>query len=696
MEPTHTTDTTSPRIRTKITYYWSRWMKWETCESSCTKMFSKRIRRCIRGVQKFSSSNRKERIVDRSYCGGNGDEIGKVLDLKFCHFQECYRDQHMGKQRDDLCKKQFALKNFANSTVFLDVFDDCHLYCRSHYESRGFQRISLLPDGMKCLTKNSNLEGTCFQGKCTPVGCDGTIFNTFRTIINATSEYQIIKNYIGQPSTSTILAKPVLQPLLTLNKCNSCSNDGNDNDCYVTSNDIFTNIGNYEYKELLHLKPGITYAKIIKIKPYLQTFLALRTKTREIFNYDFNVAFSSEFYLNNTVINYWRRDYRNRRVKDVEYITIRGYTVEDIFIDILSYVKIDRVKVHYEIGNKITNIPVIELPFVNHNALWRTKNPNRHKLRQDHIITSDPSYKVPTTFSSTTTFSRDNITKPPKTTKMTSIEPLTTKEKIIYDGPIFQTTKKTELNKAIPLNLPLGRNLSITPCSARCGKGISIVFENDIATKYIPCNRIDCEPELLVGEWSSCSKHCGEGIIRRNISCKVITKYGSERYLPLNRCKGGNDVQSVQKCFRHCLEYRYVSNRKCDDECNRPFIQKHLQCYLLPMGVKSPMSYCRHLPRPKKSTLFTRCPCSKNVKTHFSLEKTRNMGDRCAHPIYGLHSSANKNIYSEIRQICSCSIGECERLDTLHLSSFTKTVKRRDCGSGDELLRRKIKTDRQT
>ncbi|KAJ6662769.1 hypothetical protein lerEdw1_010973 [Lerista edwardsae] len=53
-----------------------------------------------------------------------------------------------------------------------------------------------------------------------------------------------------------------------------------------------------------------------------------------------------------------------------------------------------------------------------------------------------------------------------------------------------------------------------------------------------PCAKIDCPPELVVGEWSKCSVSCGAGTQRRNPTCQKLTAKGQQVALNGAVCNG--------------------------------------------------------------------------------------------------------------------------------------------------------------
>ncbi|KFW10919.1 ADAMTS-like 3, partial [Eurypyga helias] len=63
-----------------------------------------------------------------------------------------------------------------------------------------------------------------------------------------------------------------------------------------------------------------------------------------------------------------------------------------------------------------------------------------------------------------------------------------------------------------------------------------------------PCAKVDCPPQLVVGEWSKCSVSCGAGIQRRKLACQTLTAKG--QYVTLNgsMCSGLSPPLLVRSC----------------------------------------------------------------------------------------------------------------------------------------------------
>ncbi|XP_028401263.1 A disintegrin and metalloproteinase with thrombospondin motifs 18-like [Dendronephthya gigantea] len=111
-------------------------------------------------------------------------------------------------------------------------------------------------------------------------------------------------------------------------------------------------------------------------------------------------------------------------------------------------------------------------------------------------------------------------------------------------------------------------------CSLSCGKGFqqrSVVCrqkmaENDwrtvsnetlcLETKPVVspternCNKINCPPEYVAGQWSKCSTTCSPGVMTRKLSCQRRTATGTTELLPELRCQeyGSMKLSTTQEC----------------------------------------------------------------------------------------------------------------------------------------------------
>ncbi|XP_066491516.1 ADAMTS-like protein 3 [Tiliqua scincoides] len=63
-----------------------------------------------------------------------------------------------------------------------------------------------------------------------------------------------------------------------------------------------------------------------------------------------------------------------------------------------------------------------------------------------------------------------------------------------------------------------------------------------------PCAKIDCLPELVVGEWSKCSVSCGAGTQRRNPICQKHTAKGQQVALNETECNGLSVPLLIRPC----------------------------------------------------------------------------------------------------------------------------------------------------
>ena len=141
------------------------------------------------------------------------------------------------------------------------------------------------------------------------------------------------------------------------------------------------------------------------------------------------------------------------------------------------------------------------------------------------------------------------------------------------------------------------------PCSATCGGGTQTRYrqclQEDRCTRELQetaaCYTGQC-PIMKAEQWSSCSKTCGVGVNRRNMTCVSPGDYGCP----------SKPVFEEKPCEQFCGRYRVVKS-PCDPKTCQ--ISLSLQC-LLKNGQPGHCRRCRsRLPKQTKKCFTGRCMC---------------------------------------------------------------------------------------
>uniref|UniRef100_A0A8C5S6P5 A disintegrin and metalloproteinase with thrombospondin motifs 18 n=1 Tax=Laticauda laticaudata TaxID=8630 RepID=A0A8C5S6P5_LATLA len=120
------------------------------------------------------------------------------------------------------------------------------------------------------------------------------------------------------------------------------------------------------------------------------------------------------------------------------------------------------------------------------------------------------------------------------------------------------------------------------------------------------CDNQDCPPEWNPGPWSQCSKTCGRGIMKRDVSCKSV---GTSilKIVPENLCNSGTKPEVQQTCvLGRCpknerLQWVISAWSECSSTCGLGIRRREMQCIEKSIGGKLitfPLRRCRNLKKP--------------------------------------------------------------------------------------------------
>ncbi|ETE66023.1 A disintegrin and metalloproteinase with thrombospondin motifs 18, partial [Ophiophagus hannah] len=158
------------------------------------------------------------------------------------------------------------------------------------------------------------------------------------------------------------------------------------------------------------------------------------------------------------------------------------------------------------------------------------------------------------------------------------------------------------------------------------------------------CNNQDCPPEWNPGPWSQCSKTCGRGIMKRDVSCKSV---GTSilKIVPESLCNSGTKPEVQQTCvLGRCpknerLQWVISAWSECSSTCGLGIRRREMQCIEKSIGGKLitfPLRRCRNLKKPS-----------------IDLEEVCHQGPCPMHPLYNRISGW----YSSPWQQCTVTCG---------------------------------------
>ncbi|XP_078379200.1 A disintegrin and metalloproteinase with thrombospondin motifs 6-like isoform X2 [Oculina patagonica] len=123
----------------------------------------------------------------------------------------------------------------------------------------------------------------------------------------------------------------------------------------------------------------------------------------------------------------------------------------------------------------------------------------------------------------------------------------------------------------------------------------------------MPCNTQACPAEWHLSGWSSCSKTCGRGVMKRKLSCRMkIRNPGDYKTVSGVRCKGPKPTVLQKACFKEACPAEWVPSPwgECSKTCGGGIITRTLSCKRMSGdGQYSPVPkiFCQNAVKPPVS-----------------------------------------------------------------------------------------------
>ncbi|NXJ10996.1 ATL2 protein, partial [Odontophorus gujanensis] len=148
--------------------WWGEWSSWSTCSRSCGGGVMSRERHCLRQRLQMPQG------TNSTVC------VGQAKHYQLCQQQPCPANTASFKQQQcsSFNAKAFGKRYYHWMPLYPDDYTSisnkpCDLQCTTRNGER--QLMARAQDGTSC--KDRTYQGVCINGKCEPVGCDGSLYS---------------------------------------------------------------------------------------------------------------------------------------------------------------------------------------------------------------------------------------------------------------------------------------------------------------------------------------------------------------------------------------------------------------------------------------------------------------------------------------------------------------------------------------
>ncbi|NXF87336.1 ATL2 protein, partial [Eubucco bourcierii] len=262
--------------------WWGEWSSWSTCSRSCGGGVMSRERHCLR--QRLQTPQGTNSTV----C------IGQAKHYQLCQQQPCPANTASFKQQQcsSFNAKAFGKHYYHWMPLYPDDYTSisnkpCDLQCTTRSGER--QLMARAQDGTSC--KDRTYQGVCINGKCEPVGCDGSLYSP-----------------------------------QTMDRCRVCGGDGST--CHRVSGSFRKAISQIGYVFITNIPAGATDILIIERRK-TENILALADESGHFF-FNGNSAIDNpqNFRVAGTIFKYRRPSSLNS--DGLEYIIAHGPTNQSL------------------------------------------------------------------------------------------------------------------------------------------------------------------------------------------------------------------------------------------------------------------------------------------------------------------------------------------------------------------------------
>uniref|UniRef100_A0A8C2YHT6 ADAMTS-like protein 2 n=1 Tax=Coturnix japonica TaxID=93934 RepID=A0A8C2YHT6_COTJA len=542
----------------EVTKWWGEWSSWSTCSRSCGGGVMSRERHCLRQRLQMPQG------TNSTMC------VGQAKHYQLCQQQPCPANTASFKQQQcsSFNAKAFGKRYYHWMPLYPDDYTSisnkpCDLQCTTRNGER--QLMARAQDGTSC--KDRTYQGVCINGKCEPVGCDGSLYSA-----------------------------------RTMDRCRVCGGDGST--CHRVSGSFRKAISQIGYVFITSIPAGATDILIMERRK-TENILALADEYGHFF-FNGNSAIDNpqNFRVAGTVFKYRRPSSLNS--DGLEYIIAHGPTNQSLNA------------MYYNFNGKMPHI-TYDYTVPRTPPPLRTAAPAVDRPRYHHPVETSQSHPVPANF---------RAAKDPNTTWLSLSPDDTNKqlplkdrhEDLGFSHPHFFHTNSTthpwgwgweqgEEKEKYDLHIrqkystfyvhsnfmsvfpasssspcsnefdvsPVGHDdisladmyrwkvSAYAPCSSTCTSGISASYAMcvrydgvevdeaycDALTRPEPthefCTGRDCQPRWETSRWSECSRTCGEGYQYRTVRCWKMLAPGFDSSVYNDLCESAGLARPIER-----------------------------------------------------------------------------------------------------------------------------------------------------
>uniref|UniRef100_A0A8C3RJ04 PLAC domain-containing protein n=1 Tax=Cyanoderma ruficeps TaxID=181631 RepID=A0A8C3RJ04_9PASS len=624
----------------EVTKWWGEWSSWSTCSRSCGGGVMSRERHCLRQRLQMPQG------MNSTMC------VGQAKHYQLCQQQPCPANTASFKQQQcsSFNAKAFGKHYYHWMPLYPDDYTSisnkpCDLQCTTRSGER--QLMARAQDGTSC--KDRTYQGVCINGKCEPVGCDGSLHSP-----------------------------------RTMDRCRVCGGDGST--CHRVSGTFRKAISQIGYVFITNIPAGATDILIIERRK-TENILALADESGHFFfNGNSAIDHPQNFRVAGTVFKYRRPSSLNS--DGLEYIIAHGPTNQS-----LNAMVCEQPLLGFPVFHPI---PANSRAAQDFNATWLSLSPDdtseQLPLREGQ---EDLDFGAPHFFQTNST----------SQTQDWGWEQSEEKEK--YDFQIRQVyhantageEEEEEVDQGFALSVhqwsalpkvgkmesrnigflsifkdsreefpyisclqhffffsflahttsffhsnefdvsPVGHDdisladmyrwkvSAYAPCSSTCTSGISTSYAMcvrydgvevdesycDALTRPEPthefCTGRECQPRWETSRWSECSRTCGEGFQYRTVRCWKMLAPGFDSSVYNDLCEAAGLARPMEKkaCKNKACgpQWELSEWSECSARCGTPgTMKREVRC-----SVEAPL--CDESRKPSSEKVCTGPPCDR-------------------------------------------------------------------------------------